>query len=109
MANKYVVGSVRPSQLLWTYGPGALIDLPNLSVVTKGLDHWDEARCQPVDEARLLAAVRRTLGSQVSRLYLPPIVGDENVDLFSAEAKVGVPVWHFLAGYVVFDARHSPK
>jgi len=95
MANKYVVGSVRPSQLLWTYGPGALIDLPNLSVVTKGLDHWDEARCQPVDEARLLAAVRRTLGSQVSRLYLPPIVGDENVDLFSAEAKVGVPVLAF--------------
>lgn len=31
---KTPVGEVRPSQLLWTYGPGALIDLPNLSVVT---------------------------------------------------------------------------
>ena len=29
---KTPVGEVRPSQLLWTYGPGALIDLPNLSV-----------------------------------------------------------------------------
>lgn len=95
MANKNVVGSIRPSQLLWTYGPGALIDLPNLSVVTKGLDHWDVARCRPVEEARLLAAVRRTLGPQVSRLYLPPIVEDDNVDLFSAEAKVGVPVLAF--------------
>lgn len=94
MADKNVVGSIRPSQLLWTYGPGALVDLPNLSVVTMGLDYWDTARCRPVDEARLLAAVRRTLPS-VTRLYLPPIVEDENVDLFSAEAKVGVPVLTF--------------
>jgi hypothetical protein len=27
-------GKSGPSQLLWTYGPGALIDLPSLSVVT---------------------------------------------------------------------------
>ena len=41
------VGEVRPSQLLWTYGPGALIDLPNLSVLTMGLDRWDEtAACR---------------------------------------------------------------
>jgi hypothetical protein len=33
------VGEVRPSQLLWTYDPGALIDQPNLSVVTLGIDH----------------------------------------------------------------------
>ena len=33
------IGQVRPSQLLWTYGPGALIDLPNLSVITMGLNH----------------------------------------------------------------------
>jgi hypothetical protein len=26
--DKTPVGEVRPSQLLWTYGPGALIDLP---------------------------------------------------------------------------------
>lgn len=64
MAGKHVVGSVRPSQLLWTYGPGALVDLPNLSAVTKGLDHWDTARCRPVEEARLLAAVRKALGPQ---------------------------------------------
>ena len=38
--NRIAVGDVRPSQLLWTYGPGALIDLPNLSVITMGLDRW---------------------------------------------------------------------
>ena len=50
MSKKVHVGEVRPSQLLWTYGPGALIDLPNLSVVTLGLDYWEEERCKPIDE-----------------------------------------------------------
>ena len=66
--NKTPVGEVRPSQLLWTYGPGALIDLPSLSVVTLGIDRWEKDRCQPIQEARLLAAVRKVLGAQVENL-----------------------------------------
>lgn len=89
------VGEVRPSQLLWTYGPGALIDLPNLSVVTMGLHRWDEDRCLPIDEARLLDAVRRVLGHQVERLRMPPFTIADLNDKFSAEAKVGVPVRPF--------------
>src|SRR3989304_4255073 len=50
--SSYLVGRVRPSQLLWTYGPGALIDLPNLSVITMGLNRWNIDRCPPVEEAR---------------------------------------------------------
>jgi hypothetical protein len=65
--NKTPVGEVRPSQLLWTYGPGALIDLPSLSVVTLGIDRWEKERCQPIQEARLLAAVRKVLGPQVEK------------------------------------------
>ena len=30
--NKTRIGEIRPSQLLWTFGPGALIDLPNMSL-----------------------------------------------------------------------------
>jgi len=91
----HLVGQVRPSQLLWTYGPGALIDLPNLSVVTMGLDRWDVNRCPPVEEARLLAAVKRVLGSQVQRLRVPPFVRDEGANPMSAEGKIGVPVRPF--------------
>ena len=89
------VGDVRPSQLLWTYGPGALIDLPNLSVITMGLDRWEVNRCPPIDEARLLEAVRFVLGLQVQRLRMPPVVADENPNPFTAEAKIGVPVRPF--------------
>lgn len=89
------VGQVRPSQLLWTYGPGALIDLPNLSVVTMGIDRWREELCPVVEEARLLAAVQEQLGSQVERLRMPPAIRDDGVSPFSAEAHQGVPVRPF--------------
>ena len=93
--NKTPVGEVRPSQLLWTYGPGALIDLPNLSVVTLGIDRWEKDRCQPIQEARLLAAVRKVLGAQVENLRMPPFQKSELVDPWSAEANIGVPVIPF--------------
>lgn len=84
------VGEVRPSQLLWTYGPGALIDLPNISVLTMGLDRWDTSRCIPVDEARLLASVQEMLGPQVESLLMPPINPEENVVV--PGNQLGVPV-----------------
>ncbi len=93
--NNISVGEVRPSQLLWTYGPGALIDLPNISVITMGLDRWDQDRCLPVEESRLLEAVKRVLGPQVERLRMPPIKIAEDEDKFSAEARIGVPVRPF--------------
>lgn len=93
--NKTPVGEVRPSQLLWTYGPGALIDLPSLSVVTLGIDRWEKDRCQPIQEARLLAAVRKVLGAQIENLRMPPFQKSELVDVWSAEANIGVPVRPF--------------
>ena len=33
-------GEIRRSQLLRTYGPGSMVDLPNHSVVVSGLDYW---------------------------------------------------------------------
>ena len=83
------VGDIRPSQLLWSYGPGALIDLPSMSVLTMGLDRWEYARCTPVDEARLLAAVRRVMGPQVESLRMPPTNVEEG------PADYGVPVKAF--------------
>lgn len=94
-SNRTPVGEVRPSQLLWTYGPGALIDLPSLSVVTLGIDRWEKDRCQPVQEARLLAAVRKVLGPQVDSLRMPPFQKSDSVDPWSAEANIGVPVRPF--------------
>lgn len=89
------VGEIRPSQLLWTYGPGALIDLPSLSVVTGGIDRWPEHECLPIEEPRLLAAVRQRLGDQVERLRMPPVRIEEQSFGRSAEDYIGVPVSPF--------------
>ena len=93
--SKTPVGEIRPSQLLWTYGPGALIDLPNMSVVTMGIDRWEKDRCQPIQEARLLANVQSVLGPQVESLRMPPLGERDVVDPLSAAALIGVPVKPF--------------
>ncbi len=95
MSGRSPVGEVRPSQILWTYGPGSLIDLPSLSVVTMGVDRWEMDRCIPIEEARLLSAVRDRLGQQVQSLRVPPFQQSEDIDPHSAEALIGVPVRPF--------------
>ena len=39
--NRAKVGSSRPSSLLYTYGPGAIMDLPQFTIMPTGLDDWD--------------------------------------------------------------------
>ena len=66
--------SVRQSQLLTTYGPGALLDLPEKAVIVGGLDHWNYGQKAPeaVDEARLVAKLQSVLQRQNLQLRLPP-------------------------------------
>ena len=33
-------GQIRQSQIITTFGPGAMLDLPKHSVLVAGLDHW---------------------------------------------------------------------
>ncbi|RZS32196.1 uncharacterized protein DUF1998 [Herbihabitans rhizosphaerae] len=88
------VGTLRPNQLLHTYGVGAMADLPNLSVIMQGLDAWKVEKSTEIVEERLLAAVRAKLGNQVAHLRLPPYE-QETYDPFGSWAKVGVPVQLF--------------
>lgn len=94
--NKYIVGDVRPSQLLHTFGVGSVIDLPNLSVMLMGLDDWDTQRSLEIGEERLLTAVQRELGQQVQRLLGPPRdTLPPMTNLFALPAQIGVPVATF--------------
>ncbi len=88
------LGEARPSQLLFTYGVGSIMDLPNVSVMVMGLDDWDETHTRPLREPRLLEAVRRVCGAQVRELRLPPMP-ETRVALprpGSEETLIGVPV-----------------
>jgi hypothetical protein len=93
--NKTRIGEIRPSQLLWTFGPGALIDLPNMSVVTLSTDRWPIDSCVTVHENRLLRSVQQALGPSVQSLRMPPPIDAERDNPDDAQAFVGVPVRPF--------------
>jgi hypothetical protein len=91
------LGDLRPSQLIFTFGVGAVLDLPNLSGLILGLDDWDTQYLtadNEIEEGRLIAAVQRRLGPQVKKLFLPPIVSDDDSRDPAAPA-IGVPVAPF--------------
>jgi Domain of unknown function (DUF1998) len=52
---------LRLSQLVGTFGPGAMVDLPNRSVIIGGLDRWDVAAAKPLNEPRLQRLIERSL------------------------------------------------
>ncbi len=94
---KHKVGELRPSQILFTYGIGAIADLPNLSAMVMGLEEWDKTRTLELNEERLLSAVRHELGSQVKDLRSPPIPpeAEGTFDPFDEAARIGIPVAPF--------------
>jgi hypothetical protein len=60
------LGSVRRSQVVTTYGPGALIAVDDESFMVAGIDRWDVVDADTVPERRLEQSLR------VHALYLPP-------------------------------------
>ena len=57
---------MRPSQVVTQFGPGSLVDLPELSMVLGGIDEWNESTSWLIGEPRL----QRALG--VSHFRNPP-------------------------------------
>jgi hypothetical protein len=88
------LGELRPSQLIFTFGVGSLIDLPNMSALVMGLDDWDTRYCTEIEEDRLVAAVQKKLGPQMRKLYMPPIKLD-GTERDPAAPAIGVPVVPF--------------
>ncbi len=94
---EHKVGDVRPTQLLHTYGVGAMVDLPNIAAMVMGLDDWKLVHAKAVGEERLLRAVRAQLGSRSnascsrrSSPTRPPAI---------RWRKIGVPVTPFPQWY----------
>ncbi len=95
------VGSARPSHLMFTSGVGALVDLPNFSVLVRGLDDWRHDGIpdwEPIVEPRLLAAVRAVLGAPgVEQLRPAPWLEGTSPPEVEKAARIGVPTTPFPA------------
>lgn len=93
--NRAKVGSARPSSLLYTYGPGAIMDLPNFSIMPAGLDDWETIwkrrdHVPSILEPRLLNVVRLHLGPQVDALRPFPWQ-PKRMGMSSEGSDLGIP------------------
>ena len=86
-------GQLRQSQVLTTFGPGAMVDLPTVSVIVGGLELWryPNDRKQRIHEHRLEQRLAEILERQEVALYAPPAAEDDP----SAPYKTGIDVFRF--------------
>ena len=99
------VGGVRPTQLIYTYGVGSAVDLPQFSAMVMGLDDWPAADMEEIREDRLLRVVRHVLGAQVRKLKAAPLREDVPGPLFRNSSGDGVPVAAFPRWLVCTQCR----
>jgi hypothetical protein len=76
-------GALRQSQVITTYGPGSLVDLPDRSVIVGGLEYWTGGypgetgpKLQPISEERLVAKLKGYLKLDRLDLFPPPVAED---------------------------------
>lgn len=88
------VGELRQSQLVGTFGPGSLLDLPEHSVIVSGLDFW-HGEMREIHEERLAAELSQMFGRTIA-LREPPHK-DESAGV---RQRRGVKVFRFPNWYV---------
>lgn len=66
-------GQIRRSQVITTWGPGALIDLPRQAAIVGGLDTWPKTHdLGEIIDARLSKKLELMTGVTAPRLFAPP-------------------------------------
>ena len=94
---------IRQSQLITTYGPGAMIDLPDYSVIVSSLEDWAHLHREKIEEPRLVYKLRRLLDVPSLELYTPP----QHEEGTNHPAPVGARI--FPTWFIVKDAKPAPQ
>ena len=96
-------GQIRRGQVITTYGPGALIDLPRHSAIVGGLDTWPKTSdLEEVVEPRLSRKLQIMTGVTAPRLFAPPPDSND-----PREPAKGIGAWRFPEWLVVQEAGGS--
>jgi hypothetical protein len=95
-------GTIRQSQVVTTFGPGAMMDLVDRSIIVGGLDLWrydKKKTLLPIHEPRLrdaIAPLFTKLGKKLSQhepFRIPPIGDDQEPHLNQGIQAVEFPEW----------------
>jgi len=96
-------GQIRQGQVITTYGPGALIDLPRHSAIVGGLDTWPKTSdLEEIIEPRLTHKLQILMGAMTPRLFAPPPDSSD-----PREPAKGIGAWRFPEWFVVQEASSS--
>ncbi len=90
-------GQLRQSQVITTFGPGAMVDLPNHSVLVGGLDYWT-GQGEEIIEPRLTAKLQALLGVPSLKMYAPPPDQDD-----PTAPQTGISAWQFPEWFITQD------
>jgi len=92
-------GQIRQSQLLTSFGPGAMLDLPNHSVLVGGLDTWSTGGDEII-EPRLVDKVKNLFDPPLPtlKLYSPPPDLDD-----PTAPQTGITAWQFPEWFITQD------
>ena len=94
-------GQIRQSQLITTFGPGSMMDLPDHSVLIGGLDHWSGDK-EEIVEPRLLDKLKQAMGVNELKMHSPPADhGDPT------KPPNGVVAWQFPEWFITQNAIFS--
>ncbi len=98
-------GQIRRGQVITTYGPGALIELPRYSAIVGGLDTWPKTSdLDEILEPRLTRKLQIMTGVAAPRLFAPPPDSND-----PREPARGIGAWRFPEWFVVQEASGSAE
>lgn len=100
---------LRANQIIATFGPGAMVDLPTQSVIVSGLQAWRYKKdnlCR-VKEPRLSAKVGRLLSRPSMELRTPPPA--EDLRFAKGEVQPAVTGYIFPQWFIVQKAELTPN
>lgn len=98
-------GQIRRGQVITTYGPGALIDLPRHSAIVGGLETWPKmSDLEEIIEPRLTRKLEAMTGVAAPRLCAPP--PDTNDP---SESLRGIGAWRFPEWFIVQEAASGDE
>jgi hypothetical protein len=92
-------GQIRQSQVVMTFGPGSMFDLPNQSVIVGGLEYWTKG--DEILEPRLLAKLKDLLQLTSLTLHAPPPEDDDP----TSRRQTGITALQFPEWFITQGVR----
>ena len=93
----------RQGQVVSTFGPGSMLDLPKHSILVGGLEMWTGVG-DLIHEPRLIEKLKKLLEVSDLKLYSPPAEGDD-----PTRPKTGITGWQFPEWFIVQDIEQDKR